>query len=833
MPPEPSTLAPTPLEEARLRALFDNLPEALAVLDADGTILDVNPAATHLFGYPRAVILGMNARDLAMDPDSLDTERAGQQIAERGWYSAPFTGRRADGSSFPEEVTLTFGAAGSRNVIFCLIRDMSAPYRLNADIIRLTALARLHETGRELSEVAREAVALARRALGAERGAVARLVDGDRLEWLAEQRTEGLLSVLTSRADLDRIPELAVALRSGRSAFIDRRVPDFRPGPHGPLADRLGATAYTVIPLRSGEDLIGVLGLIWSREPPEVARTPLLLDTVGRLVGMAITNTTLRNTLEARSLALDESEARYRTLFYEAPEALLFETIDGRIVDANRAAERLYRRSRSELLGLSVDQVTLIASEERQRRIDELRATGRGVFRGVGMRADGSTYPEELEIALTRFGGEEHYLVQVRDLTDQERLQGELLQAQKMEAVGQLVSGVAHELNNPLSAIVAFSQLIRRDANLPDDLRHDAELLVQEADRTRQIVQNLLDFARQRPPERRAISVKDLVDRTLQLHAYALSTNRIDVDLDLPDDLPPIDVDPNQAQQVLLNLTLNAIQALRDRGGPGRLIVSACQTPAPDPDHVLVRLTVGDDGPGVSPAARERIFTPFFTTKPVGEGTGLGLPVSFGIVAAHGGRLWYEPRPEGGSQFHVELPAAVRRASDQLRDGRPPRRRRGPASTGTVLVVDDEPAIRAFLIRTLTEAGHIVIAVASGAEALERLRGRHVDAVLLDHRLVGMDGLEAFERLRARRPSLGTRTILMSGDIFDRKLQTFAQANGVHLLAKPFDLETVEEAVRQVLEGRAPVVRRARRHRGASTRPAREPAADGSAEGQG
>lgn len=802
----PPTSAPTPLEEARLRALFDNLPEALAVLDPDGTILDVNPAGSALFRYTREALLGMNARDLATDGDRLDDRRAGQVISARGWYTGPFTGLRADGTTFPEETTLTFGTIGGREVIFCLVRDMSVPHRLNADIVRLSGLARLHEAGHDLDQVAREAVGLARRALDADRGAVARLEPEGHLEWLAQHGMERLQAVITDRSDLDRVPEVAAALLEGRPAFVDRRAPRFRPGPQGPLLDELGAAAYAFIPLHAGDDLTGALTLLWSREPPEMARDQIVLDTVGRLVGMALANTMLRDTLLSRSRALDESEARYRRLFYEAPEALLFQTTDGRIVDANRAAERLYGRPRADLLDLAVDQIMLITSEERQRRIDQLRTTGRGVFRGIGMRADGATYPEEREVALTQLGGEEHFLVQVRDLTEAQRLQAELLQAQKMEALGHLVSGVAHELNNPLSAIVAFSQLIRRDAHLPDDLRHDADLLVQEADRTRRIVQNLLDFARQLPPERRATAVAQLVDQTLRLHAYALSTNRITVELDLPADLPPIDVDPNQAQQVLLNLTLNAIQALRDRGGPGRLIVSACRTAAAEPDHELVRITVADDGPGIPEATRAHIFTPFFTTKPVGQGTGLGLPVSFEIVAGHGGRLWFEPRPEGGSRFHLELPAAIRRASDLASAHR--RHRPRPAAGGTVLVVDDEPAIRAFLARTLIEAGHGVIAAAGGAEAFERIRGRRVDAVLLDHRLVGMDGLEVFERLRRQRPRLARRTILMSGDVFDRTLRTFANANGLHLLAKPFDLETVEATVRQALAGRPRARRR-------------------------
>jgi CheY-like chemotaxis protein len=276
-----------------------------------------------------------------------------------------------------------------------------------------------------------------------------------------------------------------------------------------------------------------------------------------------------------------------------------------------------------------------------------------------------------------------------------------------MEALGQLVSGVAHELNNPLAAIIAFSQLIRSDERLPDDMRHDAGLLVQEADRTRRIVQNLLDFARARPPERRPTSIRALVQSVLELQSYALNANQIQVKIDIPATLPDVDLDRAQLQQVLLNLTINSIQALKaaDRKKPAQIWVSAAvvknragagilksERPADAPQ--LVRITIRDDGPGVPESARARLFDPFFTTKQPGEGTGLGLSVSFGIVAAHNGHLWYEPGPRGvGSSFVIELPTTARNLENGQPQAKPeaaagpgalPRRRfRGAPADGT------------------------------------------------------------------------------------------------------------------------------------------------------
>jgi two-component system NtrC family sensor kinase len=234
-----------------------------------------------------------------------------------------------------------------------------------------------------------------------------------------------------------------------------------------------------------------------------------------------------------------------------------------------------------------------------------------------------------------------------------------LLHAQKMETLGQLVTGVAHELNNPLAAIIAFAQLLRSDERLPADLAHDADLLVQEAERTRRIVANLLDFARQRTADPRPTQMANLFERTLELNAYELRAGRIEASVQIPDDLPLVLVDADQIQQVLLNLTLNAIQAIRAAGESGTITVSATTVPPDEGAVPRVRLRVEDDGPGVDETVQARIFEPFFTTKDEGQGTGLGLSVSREIIEAHGGRLWFEPGTTGGAAFLFELPAVA------------------------------------------------------------------------------------------------------------------------------------------------------------------------------
>jgi CheY-like chemotaxis protein/two-component sensor histidine kinase len=381
-----------------------------------------------------------------------------------------------------------------------------------------------------------------------------------------------------------------------------------------------------------------------------------------------------------------------------------------------------------------------------------------------------------------------------------------------MDAIGQLASGVAHELNNPLAAIIAFSQLIRRDPGLPADLRHDAELLVEEADRTRRIVKSLLDFVRRRPPEHHLTDLRVLVDSVLDLQSYGLTSHGIQVEVVIEPDVPPLALDRAQIQQVLLNLTMNAIQALGEGRG-GRVAIHA-RLRGEGADE-FVALTIGDDGPGVPEELRDRIFVPFFTTRKADDATGLGLPVSADIVAAHGGRLRYEPGGGGrGAAFVVELPVRAGVAADvpPPGDGRRPASDRSVPAAGTasrkararILVLDDEPSIRRFMFKALENAGFEPVLAATGQDAIDIVRNGPIDGILSDHRMVGMSGTDVYEAVVAIRPELRDRFVFMSGDVMDPALRDFAEAHGIALLAKPFDLASVGRTVRDLVERRTP-----------------------------
>ena len=237
------------------------------------------------------------------------------------------------------------------------------------------------------------------------------------------------------------------------------------------------------------------------------------------------------------------------------------------------------------------------------------------------------------------------------------RLETELILAQKMALTGELVPGIAHELNNPLAAILGFSQLIRQDAALPADLRENADLLVEEASRTRRIVQDLFDFLRQRPPERHPTAIRALVDSVLSLQAASIGRGQVQLDLDIPDDLPAVALDRGQLQQVLLTLTHDCVDRITQGGGSGIRISAAREGDDGDGGAGRVRITVSDDGPGLETTHDEPGFDAFAMTAPPADPSGLGLWVSAAIVRAHGGRLRAIASAFGrGAAFTFDLP---------------------------------------------------------------------------------------------------------------------------------------------------------------------------------
>ncbi|MFM7507457.1 MAG: response regulator, partial [Rubrivivax sp.] len=399
-----------------------------------------------------------------------------------------------------------------------------------------------------------------------------------------------------------------------------------------------------------------------------------------------------------------------------------------------------------------------------------------------------------------------------REAADQvERQRETLRQSEKLSAMGSLLAGVAHELNNPLAIAMGRASLLEEKVAggaEPAALQDDARRIREAAERCGRIVRTFLNMARQRPPSRRPVQLGDIVRAAADMLGYTLRSHGVRVELSLAEDLPEVQADADQIGQVVLNLMVNAQQAMEDAGTARRVLAIATGVEAARPGREpRVWLRVADSGPGVPPELHARLFEPFFTTKAVGLGTGLGLSVSRGIVLEHGGDLVLEPPREGGAEgalpgasFRLSLPisgakpaggvpaataeAAVAAAADETR---------------RILVVDDEPEVAALMREVLEGAGFDVLAAESGAVALEMLAEARFDAVVSDVRMPYLDGPSLWRRLRQEQPALAGRVLFVSGDtLSDAARQSLAEC-GAPTLDKPFTSADLLGAVRAVL----------------------------------
>ena len=383
-------------------------------------------------------------------------------------------------------------------------------------------------------------------------------------------------------------------------------------------------------------------------------------------------------------------------------------------------------------------------------------------------------------------------VVILRDVSEERLMQERLLQSEKMVSVGQLVSGVAHELNNPLTGIMGFSQLLLERG--PDErTRSDVETIYAEAERASKIVQNLLSFARRKRSEKEQADLNELLERVLELRSYDLRIKNIEVVLDLDRELPETMVDADQIQQVFFNVIINAEQSMVEptEREHGTLTVRSRR------EGDVIRLSLQDDGSGIEPETLRRIFDPFFTTKETGAGTGLGLTISYGIIDEHGGRIWAESEPGRGTTFIIELPIV----RGDGRHAAPEEEEPEAAVTGrSILVVDDEESIQRLLGSILQMDGHRVDTARNGREALEFIDQRHYDVIITDIKMPDMDGRELHQRLRELDSDLARHTIFITGDTVSPETRSFLERVSNPVLAKPFRIREVRETLSAILE---------------------------------
>jgi two-component system NtrC family sensor kinase len=508
--------------------------------------------------------------------------------------------------------------------------------------------------------------------------------------------------------------------------------------------------------------------------------------------------------------ALGASEEQYRSMFNASIDGLALWNADGELVDTNPALWRMYGYGDGDFTATRAGKWAGPSYHA-----DFLRTVAAGQAIHLELtehRQNGSPLALELHGIPMQYRGKPHVLTIARDITDKKRSAEELArqreslhQREKLAALGSLLAGVSHELNNPLSVVVARAVLLEEQG---DPATQAAAVKIRvAAERCARIVRTFLAMARQQPPERGPVAVNDVVSAALDITGYAIRTSSIEIALDLGDGIPLILADADQLHQVLLNLIINAQQSLQEQPQPRWISVTSRFDAAND----RVRITVGDNGAGIPAHLLARVFEPYFTTKPTGMGTGVGLAVSLGIVEAHGGTLTAESPGEGGALFTIALPVGnVRAAGERAEPALP-----SDPSRRTILIVDDEAEIRETLAEILASARHRVVTVGSGREALERMESEHYDVILTDMRMPDLDGRALYEEVERRWPARTGRIVFVTGDTLASTLRDFVSESGRPVIEKPFLPSEVRRVVESVVvDGAGPRMRRLAAQRG-------------------
>jgi PAS domain S-box-containing protein len=666
---------------------------------------------------------------------------------------------------------------------------------------------RLHDaTGAGFEMELQRAMEQAAKLAGADR-TVLRLLDGDRYQGRFSYGEEPETSVL-EMADVDSgsnaFPWTAQRIRRGQTAQL-RSLDELPPeaAPEREFFRSRGVRSWLCIPVKAGATSVGYQSFETTREErhwdeEEIAALGLMTELLAAAV--------LRHRTE---IALRESENKFASAFHDHPDRMVisdFETDE--ILECNEEWMRMVQRSsREEVVGKRIWDFGFDFPEAYRERIREaIRDGGRVPGMEVpitGVRGDSRIVfvsSTAIEVA-----GRPCVLSSVQDLTERKQLEHQLLHAQKMEAVGRLAGGVAHDYNNMLTVISGYSAGLM--AELDGPLREDAEEIHEAARRSAELTRQLLTFSRRQVLETEQLDPNDLI-AGLESMLRPLVGESMKLRLDFGANVPAVETDRGQLEQAIVNLVVNARDAM-DPGGTvsietARVQVSASEgralaTPLPPGTYLCV--DVCDEGSGISPDVAEHVLEPFFTTKPEGKGTGLGLPMVDGLAQQCGGALVLENRSAGGTRARIYLPACE---EAQAATGSPAPRATAPAPMARfrVLLVEDEERVRRLAARILRQSGYEVFAVENGARAWERAQasGDDIDLVISDVVMPEMSGGELAHRLREQHRELPI--VLMSG---------YVEVEGDHpipddaiFLSKPFEPKTLRETVERALQGKTP-----------------------------
>jgi PAS domain S-box-containing protein len=661
-----------------------------------------------------------------------------------------------------------------------------------SELFSLQELSYVLSDSLELDRIVEQVVRYAVRFLDAQ-GALLALVGDAPRDAIQVAAAEGTLSSLRGRTLSANDDGLVV-----RSAGRDH-LELVRNSGHEPTAivEGFQAGAAAAVPLRSHGAVIGTLVITDPRGGQFVPEDVRLLSTLATHAAVVIANARFFEMVR-------RAKEQWETAFDALSEGIAVVDADGVVRRANRALAGLLGVPVPALVGSPLGEALLGKS---QALAELLVATRRG-DRPAPLIIRSERLQRSVRVNAARIAGagfEQSVVVLVEDVTEQQALETQLVQSEKLAAVGQLVSGVAHELNNPLTSIVGLSEFLLEQKELGKKDRGHLQVIHEQAERAGRIVRNLLTFARKGTGERALVDLNDVIRRTLTLTVYDLKLKDITVNRELSGALPVVLGDRHDLQQVVLNLVTNAAQAVSEnpRERAREITVSTWF-------DGQVHLRVADSGPGIPEAVAQNMFTPFFTTKEPGKGTGLGLSITYSIVESHGGHITIEPPPAtGGAAFRVDLPPAP---ADAVAQANAPVPAAANTTAGaatqfvkrTILLVDGDPAVQRTIKALFARDGHDVEVAGDPQHALDLAQRGGFDLVITDARAMapGKRGVLLAEELVAKLPALRERIIVATGDVRPATEETLTRL-GVRYVRKPFNLRDLRVEAARLWEATA------------------------------
>jgi PAS domain S-box-containing protein len=501
----------------------------------------------------------------------------------------------------------------------------------------------------------------------------------------------------------------------------------------------------------------------------------------------------LQQTNVQKTAKIDEAQKEWEIIFDAIEEGISIHDVNFNILDVNQSLARILNTKLSDLIGKRCYEVIHHLSEPIKGcpclQAIETKKFANAEVKIPNLKGEFNIFIYPL---FNAGGGLKGFVHIMRDITEQKRLQDELIQLEKLSGLGELISCVAHELNNPLTSVIGYAQLLKGSKEVSGEIKEDLERLHDEAMRTSCVVQKFLAFARKRKSEKSYVNFNEILRSTIALKSYNSKINNVDIVEDFQADLPGTMADPQRLQQVFLNLLTNAEYAMKEAHGRGRLEI---QTRS-NLERTLLRVSFKDDGSGISEENLSNVFEPFFTTKETG--TGLGLSVSYRIVQEHEGTISVKSRLGEGATFTVELP--IIDLEEKIVKPKEEEGEEERISGKKVLVIDDELDILNLVRNILEKEGLDVETVSNGELALNKLKKNFYDLIIIDLKMPGLTGIGLYREIEKKNLKMSNRILFFTGDTIGSETMEFFEEIQANYIYKPFNNADFLKSVKRILK---------------------------------